>query len=257
MALVTVWPILVFIAALTGTPTIAALVTVLPLGAGLIYLFGTIDPVLAVLAAQDERLKKAWEHVRTIIVAELTMGAYLTFVPIKSDPTLIAQLALLALILLFSGNASWIGRAVPKLAFLLFIVLTFVLLLGGREKAGKLWDDFPATFAWLSGETPIVLTCENGYLEAPLGTTWYLVPKMPCMTKVIHRPVAASSSFYADAKDNLLVYVFFGDGREPPLVEFSPVRRILYYQGNGDYVTGFRFLSKKSNGTTLLSVTAK
>lgn len=137
IAVVVAWPFLMAAAAMIGVPSLTALVSLLPILALVIWAIVRFDPTMAAHLASTERALPIWERIRTVVLVELVIGAYLTFVPVKTSPFVLVQLALVVAILALSQAGGALLKLVPVIAGAIFVWLTLSLLWGSLSSADK------------------------------------------------------------------------------------------------------------------------
>lgn len=124
LTVIVAWPFLMAAAAMVGVPALTAAVALLPLAAGACYAVVSLDPTLAAELASNPRVVATLQTVRTVVMVELCLGAYLTFVPVHRKPFLIVQLALVLAILALSQAGGAFLKAVPAVAGLIALAIT-------------------------------------------------------------------------------------------------------------------------------------
>ncbi len=146
MAVMVIWPFLMAATAMAGLPSLTSLVAFLPLVAAAAYGVTALDPGLAVQLARDEGVRKFWQTARTVILVELSLGAYLSFVPVHAKPFLLAQLALVGAILALTQAGGIFLKAVPWVAALVAVFVTAEFFLANRNA-----ETAPATRPTIGG----------------------------------------------------------------------------------------------------------
>jgi len=100
--------------------------------------------VLALQLAKDSRVHQSWQTVRTVIVVELSLGAYFTFVPVHTKPFLVVQLALVLVIIGLSQAGGAFLKIIPWVAGLILLWITISFFRSGSTAEGTL-EALPAT----------------------------------------------------------------------------------------------------------------
>jgi hypothetical protein len=147
------WPIAMILAALCGssdpnspwwTPTVAQtlvpIIALTPLVVVVLLGIRLVNPLTIAVFTAFPKLRKPLTWIGMVLMVELSIGTYLTFVPIAQDRALVLPLILVAITLGLSkilGMKGWI----IKLLVGLVILLTLIFFLGGRSGAKEKTDN--------------------------------------------------------------------------------------------------------------------
>jgi hypothetical protein len=151
------WPIAIILAA-TALPeqratTIVPLVALLPLAA--LLLFAMNAPLAIAAVGVLPKGREILYLIAGMIGAELTVGVYVSLVPVSNDRGLLPLLILSALAYAFLRLAK-VRNFITGLLFLLILCLTVIFLLGGRNNVANVAQKVEKNVAKSIGETRVV-----------------------------------------------------------------------------------------------------
>jgi hypothetical protein len=145
--LIVLWPVLVGVVALMGSPTITSIVALMPIAAIAFSIVAALDPIVIAVVAAFKKGRTVLTWIATIIAAELVLGVYFSIVPVWNDRGLVPVVVLVAVAIFFLavGTKGKIQKTAISAMTLIIIILTIIFFLGGRDKAaGKLEPKPPA-----------------------------------------------------------------------------------------------------------------
>jgi hypothetical protein len=176
LGIVVTWPILMAFAALTPWVALKASVALVPLlvvAAGIIAVF---DPLVFGLIAIPKTGRRFLVWLLTIVGVELGLGTYLAAVPVSNDRGLIPLVILIAVTMGFLavGIRNKVAKAVIWLLLVVWIILTAIFFLGGREQAGRRAEN------WLQQLSAPSRAAEQPSTQAiTVGSEWVELPSIP------------------------------------------------------------------------------
>lgn len=195
IAVIVLWPLLLIVVAMAGIPALTSFLALAPIAAILLLIFAFFDPLLIAAVATFPQGRKILRWIVMLISVELIIGVYCSVVPVWNDRGLIPLAFLVAVVLLLlSFFAGVFGQRVLKVTIyillLLFVLLTAIFFLGGRENVAQKTKNFYQT---VMVEKPKLVCAPqekivhfypgkptNTGLVAQLGDTiWYMEPTAP------------------------------------------------------------------------------
>jgi hypothetical protein len=215
------WPLIIALTALIGWPALTVTVALLPLIAVVFGLIG-LNPrhprrrlrgqplVIAAIGAVWPRFLRT---LALIIGTELAIGAYFAAVPVANDRGLIPLALLLLLAIIFLALSGWRGRVMSALV-VVFIVLTAIFLLGGREKTK---ERARRAVEWVKPKPPApvrtsrILEVDRQWLTVPLPE-YQEFDFLPLDAPILIRRVDGET--FERRPDGTLLHILRGGRRE-------------------------------------------
>lgn len=183
--IVAFWPIFAAFAALSGSPTFTAVVTMLPLVAGVLILLLAFDPLFLVALGTFGLGRKVLATLAMIVGTELAMGVFLSLVPFGKDPGLIFPALLVMMAIIFFLLSGVKGKIVSVLGAIL-VVIAVTMFMGGREEvARKVASTTNSTAGSVSGYVLDVGPRDEKEIKIPI-LQWILLE--PDKNIIIRRP---------------------------------------------------------------------
>lgn len=137
------WPVVLFVGALvapSGIVAVAALVVPIAGLCGLFFAYPVVTGlVLGVAANGGQAARRLFKSLFVLTGAELLIGTYLVFVPVREDPGLLAMitLALVAFVFVAPAGARKITtRVVVAILPIVVVIGTISFFFGGRDGVG-------------------------------------------------------------------------------------------------------------------------